>query len=995
MKLFSKSSRILSNLFYTARISSIIFLCCICFSANAQFYQFINYNVKDGLPSSDVYAMLQDSDGFIWFTTDMGVSRFDGYHFKTFSSEDGLADNTNFGIVQDSKSRIWFYSFSGKLSYFLNEKINTIPCNTEIAPLFIRHLITSLYVDTGDTIWCGYGCDSLLKIAPPWGKANFQVIPFKNKGPYLVQFPDKHFIHGGTTQYVDELSVYNSSLKKLYSVPFQIISPNRNSIRFKFTALSDDSYLMTSDNLISRFNSKGLISQIKENSTNICHLEEKDRSILIGGYGGVHHFSDFTFNNSTVENFFNNKIVTSILKDNENGIWYCTEGNGVYYLPFRNFLYYTPENGLSESKIACVANAGNTVICGHLDGSWSILNNQSVKSFNCNPDERAIKTSVRITSILPVDAENIYISTTLNIFSFNLHDFSVKPKLGVGTKAMVASKANTFWSLVFRTLIKNKIGNSITEIKRIAVNTYTDNIYEDRSGRIWLCPTNSVYIYDSTNGLIDFGKNNPLMNTRMVDFQEDKDGNMWMVSRGKGVIIKKGNSYLNITQKEGLAGNMCRTLFIDSSNVVWVGTNNGLSKIVVAQGEEFRYIVNNYTSKNGLLTNEVNDIIQKNNKLWLIHNNGISIFDPKIIRDNDIPPPVYITNVNFNEDTVSLNEISKLEYNQNYFNISFIGLSYKDPGNLEYRYKLEGVDSNWNYTNYTSIKYQTLPSGKYRFVVFAKNNDGFWSKKPATFSFVIFPAWWQTWTFTIGLIIFIALIAFWIFRYRLLSIRNRDQKKSQLQNRIAGIELNALRAQMNPHFVFNAINSVQYFITNNDPDSSQKYLSKFARLIRYVVDNSKLTSIPIKKEIEALTLYLDIEALRFGKHFEYTINVNPNVDVEYAQIPSMLIQPYVENSIWHGIMHKEGIGKIEISMEMKGEILYCIVEDNGIGRTKSKELKKDKEELHKSVGMSNTKERLEIINQVNKSNMSVAISDVLNNKNEICGTKVEIHIPIS
>jgi LytS/YehU family sensor histidine kinase len=240
------------------------------------------------------------------------------------------------------------------------------------------------------------------------------------------------------------------------------------------------------------------------------------------------------------------------------------------------------------------------------------------------------------------------------------------------------------------------------------------------------------------------------------------------------------------------------------------------------------------------------------------------------------------------------------------------------------------------------------------------------------------------------------VLLFFIFRIRINNVRKRDRKKALLHNRIAAIELNALRAQMNPHFVFNSINSVQYFITNNDPDSSQLYLSKFAKLIRYVVDNSKLTTISVQKEIEALKLYLDLETLRFGKHFEYHIHVDPGVDVEFTQIPSMLIQPYVENSIWHGIMHKEGTGKIEVTLKMKEHVLCCIVEDNGIGRKKSMELKQEKEStLHSSVGMSNTRERLEIINQVNKSSMSVVVSDVLDENGETCGTKVIIYIPIS
>jgi sensor histidine kinase YesM len=291
------------------------------------------------------------------------------------------------------------------------------------------------------------------------------------------------------------------------------------------------------------------------------------------------------------------------------------------------------------------------------------------------------------------------------------------------------------------------------------------------------------------------------------------------------------------------------------------------------------------------------------------------------------------------------------------------------------------------------VNYQTLPPGSYRFVVYARNSDGYWSVSPASIAFTILPPWWQMWWIKLLALAAVLLLVIVIFRVRLSKIRRRERKKSELQNRIAGIELTALRAQMNPHFVFNAINSVQYFITNNDPDSSQKYLTKFGRLIRYVLDNSKLTTIPVQKELDALELYLDLEALRFGKKLSYAIDVHPGVDTKYTQIPSMLIQPYVENAIWHGIMHSPVDGRLTVSLEMEDGILKCTVEDNGIGRQKSQALKQEKGTAHTSMGMSNTKERLEIINQVNATGLSVTVTDLYHDSGEARGTRVAISIP--
>ncbi|MDP1802488.1 MAG: histidine kinase, partial [Bacteroidota bacterium] len=244
------------------------------------------------------------------------------------------------------------------------------------------------------------------------------------------------------------------------------------------------------------------------------------------------------------------------------------------------------------------------------------------------------------------------------------------------------------------------------------------------------------------------------------------------------------------------------------------------------------------------------------------------------------------------------------------------------------------------------------------------------------------------------IIILIFLLVILIFKYRLNLIKKRERLKTIQQTKLSNAELKALRSQMNPHFVFNAINSVQYFITNNDPASSQKYLSKFARLIRYVVDNSKPSVIPLSKELEALNLYLDLESLRFEHKFEYSIDINKNIDIENVQIPSMLIQPFVENAIWHGLMHKETKGKIKIEIDVKEKVMLCVIEDNGIGRKRAQEINRENNnEFHKSVGISLTQERLDVLNLQNNSKLTVTIIDLLDVEGNNTGTRVELNLP--
>jgi sensor histidine kinase YesM len=221
----------------------------------------------------------------------------------------------------------------------------------------------------------------------------------------------------------------------------------------------------------------------------------------------------------------------------------------------------------------------------------------------------------------------------------------------------------------------------------------------------------------------------------------------------------------------------------------------------------------------------------------------------------------------------------------------------------------------------------------------------------------------------------------------------KEKEKMEMNRKIITSELKALRAQMDPHFTFNSMNAIQHFIIKNDKESAQHYLVRFAQLIRRILDNSKSSYISVVDELDTLKLYLELESLRFGNSFTYEIIVDETISKANDCIPSMLIQPYLENAIWHGLMPKQGSGKIELKLSKTENIITCSIEDNGIGREKAMKYSKSKHG-HKSMGMQITRERLEILNFVHHAKLNVKITDLKNEKEEAAGTKVEIHIPL-
>jgi LytS/YehU family sensor histidine kinase len=236
---------------------------------------------------------------------------------------------------------------------------------------------------------------------------------------------------------------------------------------------------------------------------------------------------------------------------------------------------------------------------------------------------------------------------------------------------------------------------------------------------------------------------------------------------------------------------------------------------------------------------------------------------------------------------------------------------------------------------------------------------------------------------------------------KIVRARAEEEKKEaqtilmSTQQKMTEVEMQALRAQMNPHFIFNCLNSINRYIVKSDQTTASLYLTKFAKLIRLILDNSNCKNVSLTNELEALKLYIEMEALRFDKKFTYEIKVANNLGTDTIELPPLIIQPYVENAIWHGLLHKENNGHLSIQVNMAGDtMLQCIIEDNGIGREKAKELKSKTATSRKSLGMQLTENRLSLLNKHAELNASVEIVDLQNGGSEALGTKVILKIPV-
>lgn len=333
------------------------------------------------------------------------------------------------------------------------------------------------------------------------------------------------------------------------------------------------------------------------------------------------------------------------------------------------------------------------------------------------------------------------------------------------------------------------------------------------------------------------------------------------------------------------------------------------------------------------MSSEINQLLVHDSLLLFATNKGLGQIHIKQAFNEGVTIPVYIENLTINSVKCNYDSSLTLDYNQNFIQITYKGINVKSEGKILYKYRLEGLDSSWTYSNNTFVQFTTLPPGNYRFVVYALNSDGQISSNPAIIKFGINPPFYKTWWFNLGLVILIFSLTYLFYKQRIKSIQQQEKEKAEFSRKISESELKALRAQMNPHFMFNAINSIQNFVLKNDSKSAQKYLTKFARLIRSVLENSKYELVWLNKEVEALELYVELEALRSSFSFDYEIVLEDSLSAENLFIPPMIIQPYIENAILHGITPlSDRKGLLTIKFSKEGSVLKCIIDDNGIGR---------------------------------------------------------------
>jgi two-component sensor histidine kinase len=429
------------------------------------------------------------------------------------------------------------------------------------------------------------------------------------------------------------------------------------------------------------------------------------------------------------------------------------------------------------------------------------------------------------------------------------------------------------------------------------------------------------------------------------------------------------------------------------SNIKCITSHDGILYAATDKCVNIRYPNGKFTyikQANGINAKEINAISIINDKIYLATIRGLFYMPVDLSFTNIVSPKIRISSFKADDKQYPIDKNIGLPYDNNDILITFSGIALRSRTAMKYYYRIIGNVEKWQELpgsiNY--VRLNNLAPGTYEFQLKAANEDGILSDKTATLNIIVATPLWQKWWFISLLIIIVSTTVGIIFIVRIRNIK----KKAEILNKITESQLTALKAQMNPHFMYNTLNSIQDLVLQKDVKNTNYYLSRYSTLMRKILEISEQNQVDLNEEIEILKLYLELEQLRFGADFEFSIVCDLNINQNTIFIPSMIIQPFVENAIKHGLLHKKGSKSLVIRFENHAEAIICTIKDNGVGRQKAAEIKSRSPMAHKSFATNATQKRLELININRKNKITLEFTD-LYSENVATGTEVKITIP--
>lgn len=974
-------------------------------------YQFTELSARHGLPSSEILSLYLDRQQQLWIGHVAGLSRYDGYQLTNYLFSGDHRLGRVFCFVEDTIRKTLWIGAAGGLFFYQDKVLRRV--NTRETNLPVYSLLQQ-----GHQLWVGTGT-----------------------GPALL---DSIAIHGAVAQ--DTIALTNLILPAWRQL-------NDDKRARKMCLLPNGQLLIGNPSRVYEVTNKGLrqIWQMNHPSDvlNGIACTDKGEVFICGNFSGVnyregnawkqldipfitgmdfHQEGDhwYYYNSEAIfEIDVHNKTARPIVSipfdhrewgsaftcDKDGNFWIATHEGLLYAKPeiFKSHVQEQP-TGFNELYSIVQLRDGTILTGGNRGRVFKQAGDQFIPAF---PNDKRVFPNAEVKSICETPDGNLWCGSGYQgLARLTKTGWRYYYQAG-GDKTFLHLQHGKNGDLYATgdknlTRIRKLPNDSLSFIQYtwradISDNPQIRSLVESPGGRIYvgsswgLAVVNNDHLAPQSLG----GNQHYAIN----DMQTDQQGHVWVATQGNGLLrCRFINDSLvvekRLTVQDGLSADILLKLLVDKDQVLWALAHNGLNRIAITNNVESIVAA---TIDRQLLKGDYQnaDMMQDNTgRIWMATSSGLLSFDPTVLAATITQPLLYIESIRLLQDGEETMLPSSggsfppgdFRHRQNTLEILFTGIHYSNPASVQYEYRLSGDDdTSWNklYQN-RQVLLSNLPAGDYIIEARAAAGSNQYSNG-VTWAFTIHAPFWRTGWFIALITVAAAGITWWLVRQRMSNLRNKAATQRDFERQIARVKMNMLRAQMNPHFIFNSLNSINNFILRNDPQNASGYLTKFSRLMRMILDNSRSEWVTLENELDALDLYIQLESIRFDHVFQYKLALDEAIDPSRVIIPPLIIQPYVENAIWHGLLYREEPGGVlMLEITRAGDQLIIRVEDNGVGRKAAAAMRSRSALKNKSHGMKITGERLDIVNMTYDANTSVEVIDLYNDNHQGIGTRVLI-----
>lgn len=931
---------------------------------------------KDDVPCLECYTIIQDSNNLMWLAGNTGLFSYNGESFTEHSITDQKGQSV-FNLSEDEQGTIWCNNLHGQILRAPNGK--QLSLFKDLNNILKGSLAQLHHVDQNLVVSWSQG---LLVLNKSTGEAIFK---------YSLDIIHSQAVEGKLyfiTQMGEVYQLTDNELVLLYKFK------TKNSIRYPyFLKVNGELAISSIENQQLQIQLFGQEEQLKKFSgftelknvriAQVTYLGDEmwfatDNGVLI--YESQN--GDYHLKNHILEEFF----ITSVTKDKDSNYWLSTLRNGVFLIP--NIALEKLTLDWLKGSISSMAKTDSLLVLSTTKGEIILMGIDTMEVV----DSLRLPDKSVINKIFFNPFTNRIIVSTNGDGSYSL-DLATKRLIPQNRKydvskdlAFLNERESIYLtynkSVLYNNSKSKEIDSSVIMQKRpyaVVADTLTKESY--------IAYIDELVHYDSLwrHTTIRY-KDHPIYVSNLA---RTVDGIVWGSNPKHGIIgIKNREVVKTFNLKDGLLGTNIQNLESDGHNL-WLNTQHGIQLVDTQTGD-----IKSITGRDGVPNNLV-DIKVVKNQVFAASQKDLFLFDKNVqtsfkqIR----VPDMYFTQIKLNNKDTTIQSTYILPHQTNAISFGFHANTFRSSEFVSYEYQLQGLDTTWLTTNKSPVTYESLPPGKFTFNIRPVSSE----QKGKTLSVdvsIARPFWSTWWFFTLNFLVVGVSVGLY-FKHK---IRTKEEEKQKelasliKDKRLTNLKLENLRSQMNPHFMFNALNSIQLYIINNEKDLARTYLVKFSRLIRIYLEHGQKNEVTLAEEIEALKLYLQLEKIRFEEKLDLSIQVAPEVDVNGTKIPSIFIQPYVENAIKHGLRREAKQNKLSISFDFNDAQteLVCTIKDNGIGINASEEQKKSRE--HKPFANRANMERVELYNLKRSKKIQLEVIDlkILGQQ----GTLVTINIPL-